>query len=142
MELLRTFLQRLLIPIAIISILFIIYAVNFFRYDIFIDRSTLSSIDYLLFIGFVVIILFLIISEVWMINHSIVQNDFSWNQTIMILFGVACFIMLFAQKVMADEIGRELLLGWETLGESILLNLLIIIQLIYAYLFLKMLKKH
>jgi hypothetical protein len=60
----------------------------------------------------------------------------------MILFGVACFVMLFAQKVMADEIGREIVLGWETLGETVILNLLIAIQLIYAYLFLKMLKKH
>jgi hypothetical protein len=77
-----------------------------------------------------------------MINHSIAQNDFSWNQSTMILFGVLCFVMLFAQKVMADEIGREILLGWETLGESIILNLLIVIQLIYAYLFLKMLKNH
>ena len=140
MELLKKILQKFLLPFAIISILFIIFSINFFRYDIFVERNSLSSVEYLVFIGFVVIILFLILSEVWMINYSIVQNDFSWNQSIMILFGVACFIMLFAEKVMADEIGRELVLGWETIGETIILNLLLIIQLVYVFFLFKKIK--
>ena len=142
MEHLKKILKRFLLPAAIISILFIIFSINFFRHEIFVERDSLSNIEYLVFISFVVIILFLIFSELWMINNSLNRNDFSWNQSIMILFGVACFIMLFAEKVMADEIGREIILGWETVGETIILNVLLLIQLVYIFLFFRKIKSN
>jgi len=40
--------------------------------------------------------------------------------------------MLIGEKVMLDEIGREMRIGWETLGEWIILYILFLIQLIYS----------
>jgi hypothetical protein len=51
---------------------------------------------------------------------------------LILLFGLFCVLTLFAGKVMADEIGREMLLGWETTGELIILNILFAIQLVYS----------
>ena len=41
------------------------------------------------------------------------------------------------EKVMMDEIGREYLLGWEVLGEGIILNVFLTIQLLYNALILR-----
>ena len=48
-----------------------------------------------------------------------------------LVLGAACLVLMFGEKVMADEIGREYLLGWEVLGEWIILYIFLVVQLIY-----------
>jgi len=53
-----------------------------------------------------------------------------------------CLVLMFADKVMVDEIRREIRLGWETLGEWIILYCMLVIQLTYNVIFvLQALKK-
>jgi hypothetical protein len=49
----------------------------------------------------------------------------------MLGLAVGCIIALAGAKVMVDEIGRETLLGWETIGEWILLYTCLTVQLTF-----------
>jgi hypothetical protein len=51
--------------------------------------------------------------------------------------GALCLILLVGEKVMADEIGREYLLGWEVVGEWVILYVFLTIQLIYNVIILR-----
>jgi len=46
-------------------------------------------------------------------------------------FGLLCLLCFAAEKVLVDEIGREIALGWETTGEWIILYGLLAVQLVY-----------
>ena len=92
------------------------------------------NIEFIVLVGFIFIIVFLLSSVMLIITDSIYNDKFEWKDSILVFFGVLCFIMLLAEKVMVDEIGRELKLGWEVVGELIILSLLMILQMIYSIL--------
>jgi hypothetical protein len=50
----------------------------------------------------------------------------------MALPGILCMAALIGEKVMVDEIGREMRMGWEVSGEWIILYTLLSLQLIYS----------
>ena len=50
-------------------------------------------------------------------------------------------ILLFGEKVMVDEIDREMLLGWESVGEWVILYILFFIQLFYSLLIIFKIKR-
>ena len=54
----------------------------------------------------------------------------------MLAFGLFCLVTFIGQKVMADEIGREMRLGWEVTGELIIFTVLFVIQFVYSVLVL------
>ena len=54
----------------------------------------------------------------------------------MLVYGAFCVLTFMGQKVMAGEIGRELRLGWDPLGELTILTILFVIQLVYSFLIL------
>jgi len=55
----------------------------------------------------------------------------SIGQQATLVLGALCLFLLIGEKAMVDEIGREYLLGWEVLGEWIILYAFLTIQLIY-----------
>jgi len=57
MELLKKFLRNFLLPLTMISIIFILFSINAFRTEIFLERNSLSNIEYFVFTAFVIIIL-------------------------------------------------------------------------------------
>ena len=128
---------------SVVSIGFILLTLHLAKEQIFLERDTMSPIEWLILIGFIVLISFLIASIILFLNQirkneNNISGDFG-----LLLFGLFCLITLFGVKVMADEIGREMLLGWETLGELIILHILLVIELFYSLLVLfKLTRNH
>ena len=52
-----------------------------------------------------------------------------------LFLGMLCLILLLGEKTMADEIAREYRLGWDTLGEWIILYIMLSLQLLYNIIF-------
>ena len=123
------------IVLAISSTAFLLFnmlSMLIFRQEIFIERDhILSAVEILILIGFGLIFLFNIVSCLWILLriHSS-ENDFRGDK-ITLALGIFCLILLFGEKVMIDEIGREYQLEWEVLGEWIILYIFLTIQLFY-----------
>jgi hypothetical protein len=118
------------------SILFNSIATHFYEKQVFIEREIFSPIEFFILIAFIFIVFFIVSSMIWLFNKirrtgKLESGDFS-----LFLLGLFCSIILFGEKVMADEIGREMRLGWEATGELIIFNLLLAIQLVYSLLVL------
>jgi hypothetical protein len=60
------------------------------------------------------------------------EKRFPTLDLIALLWGVLCLLLLAGEKVMIDEIARETRLGWETLGEWIILYGFFTTQLFYC----------
>jgi len=101
---------------------------------VFIDRATFAPIEFVILSGFAVVLFFVVLSIVWLFNSTRVSGRFAIGNSLLLVFGLFCLVTFIGQKVMADEIGRELRLGWEVLGELIILNLLFVIQFVYSLL--------
>ena len=118
------------------AILFNLAAVHIFRDQVFIDRAIFAPIEYVILFGFAFVFFFVILSLVWLFNSTRVSGRFAIGNSLLLVFGLFCLVTFLGQKVMADEIGRELRLGWEVIGELIILSLLFVIQLVYSVLIL------
>ena len=82
------------------------------------------------------VVLFDIVSLLWMLSgFRYLKDGFARSKALLLLWAL-CIISLFGAKVMADEIGREYLLGWEVTGEWIILYGFLTVQLIYNLLIL------
>ena len=57
------------------------------------------------------------------------------------LLGLICCVLLLCEKAMVDEIARETALGWEVIGEWVILYIALVIQLVYIGLVLRAVKK-
>ena len=102
-----------------------------FREEIFIERQTLAGVEIFILIGFGLILLFDILSFLWIllrVRHS--QNAVIADRATLLL-GFLCLLLLIGEKVMIDEIGREYRLGLGVRGEWIALYVGLTIQLIY-----------
>lgn len=64
------------------------------------------------------------------------QKKPSAGLTATLVLGAFCVILFIGEKVMIDEIGREYRLGWESLGEWMILYGFLTIQLIYILIIL------
>ncbi len=124
-------------PIFILSLLtsiFLIYimlGILIFKEQVFIERETLSLSEIFLGLGFVSIFVFNIVSIIWFFRNPVSPVKSTVSKFFLIALGVLCLLLLIGEKTMADEIGRESLLGWETLGEWIILYIFLFIQLAY-----------
>ena len=127
-------LEKLTFSFAILStilLLFNIFTIPVYKEQIFYERQTLAIVEIIIIIGFVFILFFDILSLFW-ISSRIRQNEkFTIGNISTFILGVFCLIMLIGEKVMLDEIGRELILGWETKGEWTILYTLFVTQMIY-----------
>ena len=112
--------------------------IPFCKEQIFLDQGIIRiGQEMFIFIGFVLVLIFNITSLLWVSSHiRISQRRYNGNKGIFAL-GALCLILLVGGKVMMDEIGREYLLGWEVLGEWIILNVFLTIQLLYNALILR-----
>jgi hypothetical protein len=127
------------IGLAIISTGFLMYnmlAIIIFREQVFIDKSNISVVEIPILIGFLILMLFDIISFLWMLSGFRYLKEGFARSKVLLLLWVLCIISLLGTKVMADEIGREYLLGWEVIGEWIILYIFLTIHLTYNLLIL------
>ena len=136
--------QPLVSLLTIISTFFLIYimmALIIYREQIFLEREILSIPEIIIGIGFVLVLLFNIVSILWLVRKFRNFDKVTFGKKITLTLGGICLLLMLGEKTMIDEIGREYPLGWETLGEWIILYIFLTVQLFYNFTILKTLKK-
>jgi hypothetical protein len=126
--------------VSALYLLFIMFMLPIFREDVFIRRRTLTLPEIAILIGFLIVFLFTLISVLWLAVRSLGKKPHPGAPRLALL-GALCLILMAAVKVMVDEIGREIALGWETTGEWIILYILLAAQLIYHLLVWRLLRR-
>lgn len=112
------------------ALVFNMLAMQFHRNELFLGQGILNSVGIIALSGFIVILLFNVVSFLWLLNSY--RRQFTLGKVVALVLGVLCMILLIVDKVMIDEIGRELRLAWETQGEWIILYGAMFIQLFYG----------
>jgi hypothetical protein len=82
--------------------------------------------------GFLLILVFNTVAITWDIVRTKAANRGKITTIWISALGIVCVILLMGDKVLLDEIGRETRLGWETLGEWIILYILLTVQLVFC----------
>ena len=121
--------------LAILSVAFMLFnlvVIPLHKEQIFYERESLTVVEIFILIGFIIIIFSNILSLYWLTIQIKRTGKFATGNILVLFLGIFCLIMLLGDKVMLDEIGREMRIGWETLGEWIILYILFLIQLSYS----------
>ena len=121
--------------LAILAIGFLVFnmlGMVIFKQQVFFERGTLAGVEIVILIGFGLIFLFDISSLLWLLLSLRRSEKSSVGDKATLILGVLCLFLLIGEKTMIDEIGREYLLGWEVLGEWIILYTFLTAQLIYS----------
>ena len=120
--------------LAILSIGFLAFnmlGIPIYKEQVFFERQTLASVEIVMGIGFGLVLLFDVASLLWVLLRLRQSESGSIGDKATLMLGVLCLFLFIGEKAMVDEIGREYLLGWEVLGEWIILYIFLTIQLIY-----------
>jgi hypothetical protein len=112
-------------------LVFNMFGILIYKQQIFFEQETFSGVEIVILIGFGLVLLFDIVSFLWILLRLRQREKASIGGRAMLGLGVLCPLLLLGEKVMVDEIVREYRLGWEVLGEWIILYVLLAIQLIY-----------
>ena len=123
--------------ISTVFLIYIMLAMPVYKVQLFIERDTFSIPGIVMIIGFGLIFLFTLVSVIWLAKQIQWGRKAAAGDTMTFLLGILCLIALVGEKVMLDEIGREIRLGWETRGEWILLYIGLSIQLIYNFVIIR-----
>ena len=123
--------------LSIFMLIFIMTAMPIYKGQVFLDRGSITiGAELIILIGFIILAMFMLVSIIWLIariRHPPGNNKLYITT---LLLGGICLILFVGEKVMVDEIGREYSLGWEVLGEWIILYLILMMQLFYNILIL------
>ncbi len=125
------------VGLAILSTGFLMYnmlAIIIFRKQVFLERDTISCAELMMIIGFGLVVLFDIMSLLWIVSGFRYLKEGFAGSKIILFIAVLSIISLFGAKVMVDEIGREYILGWEVIGEWIILYVFLTFHLVYNFL--------
>jgi formate hydrogenlyase subunit 3/multisubunit Na+/H+ antiporter MnhD subunit len=123
-----------LLVLAILSTGFLVFnmvATPTYKQQIFLDQETISAVEIVMLVGFGLVLLFDITSLVWAWMRLRQSEGPNVGGMAIVVLGVLCPFLLLGAKVMVDEISREYRLGWEVLGEWIILYVLLTTQLVY-----------
>lgn len=122
--------------LSFLSLLLILVGIWFFKQEVFIDQANLSGVEILMLIGFGLILIFNLLSFINRYIHLRKTNRNPIMDKAVLVLGILCIFLLWGDKVLVDEIAREIRLGWEVTGEWVILYLFLSIQLIYNFLIL------
>lgn len=122
-------------------ILFILLGMFLFRTSVFDKAPALSIVEWIIGFGFVLIFFFNLISLARLVRKISKTGKAQITEKILMILGALCLVFLAGEKTMADEIAREQAMGWETLGEWIILYGFLMAQLVYVALFVRYLGK-
>lgn len=133
--------------LAIFSTGFLVYnmlATLIYAEQVFLEREIFSIVEIVILTGFGFIILFDIVSFLWVLSRlrrseKVIPGT---RDKATLALGALCLFLLIGEKAMIDEIGREYLLGWEVLGEWLILYIFLTTQLIYNLVILLQLFKN
>ncbi|MBC8526373.1 MAG: hypothetical protein H8D22_05820 [Candidatus Cloacimonetes bacterium] len=105
--------------------------------QIFTERDKiLTGVEIIILFGFGLILLSNILSIIWLLLRFRHSEKITIREKVTLALGCLCLLLLIGDKTMIHEIGREYSLGWETLGEWIILYVFLAIQLLYNFIFL------
>jgi hypothetical protein len=144
MEKHRELLYNVTAVLAILSTGFLVFnmlGIQIYRQQVFFERGTLSSVEMVMLIGFGLVLLFDIASLLWVLLRLRPSGSGSIGDKATWVLGALSLFLLVGEKAMVNEIGREYLLGWEVLGEWIILYAFLTIQLIYNLVILMQLSR-
>jgi hypothetical protein len=135
------FVYRAAFALAILCTGLLVYnmvAMPIYKEQVFLERGTISTGgEMVILIGFVLVLLFNIVSFLWMLLRIQKAQRVHGGDLGVLALGALCLILLMGEKAMVDEIGREYLLGWEVVGEWIILYVFLAIQLLYNVVILR-----
>jgi hypothetical protein len=119
-------------------LVYIMVAMPIYKEEVFLERGPITiGGEMVILIGFVLVLIFNIVSLLWVLSQirrpQAVRKGDGW----ILALGALCLILLLGEKVMADEIGREYRLGWEVVGEWIILYVFLAIQFLYNIVILR-----
>jgi hypothetical protein len=117
-------------------LVYIMVAMPIYKEQVFLERGSITiGGEMVILIGFVFVLIFNIVSLLWMLSRirRAVRKGGRW----VFALGALCLILLLGEKVMVDEIGREYGLGWEVVGEWIILYVFLAIQFFYNIVILR-----
>lgn len=117
--------------VATCCLVFNMLATPLHRVEVFLNQDTTDWVEIIILFGFVLVILFTVSSFTWLSYQVRRQKEFTTLDTIALVLGAVCILLLVGEKVMIDEIAREYRLDWEVLGEWIILYLFLFTQLSY-----------
>jgi hypothetical protein len=107
-------------------------AMPIFKEQVFLERGTIGTVwEMLILIGFILVVIFNIVSLFWVSLHILRTQAVRKEDWGVLALAILCLILLMGEKVMVDEIGREYILGWEVVGEWIILYVFLAVQLLY-----------
>jgi hypothetical protein len=127
-------LHNTIFVLAILSTGFLVFnmlAAATCQQQVFFDQETISEVEIVMLVGFGLVLLFDVASLLWGLLRLRRSGRPDMGDVGTLALGALCPILLVGDKVMVDEIAREYRLGWEVLGEWIILYVLLTIQLIY-----------
>ena len=113
-------------------------AMPIYKEQVFLERHTITTGgEMVILIGFALVPIFNIVSLLWVSSRMRLVQAIRKRDMAVVALGVLCLILLAGDKVMVDEIGREYMLGWEVVGEWIILYVFLAIQLLYNVIILR-----
>ncbi|UCD38712.1 MAG: hypothetical protein JSW54_04325 [Fidelibacterota bacterium] len=118
--------------LASFGLAFNMVTIPFYREEVLINQGTFAPVEWIILAGFLLVILFDLLSVAWALFQVASQRGSPSRDLGALIWGILCLILLMGQKVMIDEIARETRLGWETIGEWIILYLAFLNQLLYS----------
>lgn len=95
----RTLIEKVIFPLAIlsvVSILFNLLATHLYKEQIFLERGSLSPVEYFIIIVLIFIIFFVISSLIWLLRITRKNGKFITGNFLILLFGLFCVLTLFA----------------------------------------------
>lgn len=131
-----------LAALSILSVVSIMTGLQLFKGEVFMQRETFSGGEMLLAAAFLSVALFNVVSLGWLIAGLQRSLERRGADLMAIAMGVLCMVLLLGEKTMIDEIAREHPLGWEVLGEWIILYSFLVVQLVYSILVLLKSRRH
>jgi hypothetical protein len=113
-------------------------AIPIYKQQVFLERDRITSgAEMVILIGFVLVLVFNVVSILWVSSCIRKAESVRIKDIAVLTLGALCLILLVGEKVMVDEIGREYLLGWEVVGEWVILYVFLTIQLLYNIIILR-----
>jgi len=132
---------RAIFALAILCTGLLVYnmvAMPIYKEQVFLERRTITiGGEMVILIGFILVPIFNIVSLLWVSSRIRRAQVVRKGDMGVLALGALCLILLMGEKVMVDEIGREYLLGWEVVGEWIILYVFLATQSLYNVVILR-----
>lgn len=109
--------------------------------EVFIDKQTTTGVEIFLLFGFGLILLFDLLVTFFAMVDKFRKRSLPASNNYLLAGGIFCLFMLLTSKVLADEVGRESRFGLGVVGEYIILNIPLLIQMAFIFYAIFVLRK-